>query len=132
MEQQTSYLGTEEMPLVPPTSDEKTMALLSHALTLGTSFVAPLILYFVKKDESSFIAAHAKESLNFIITLFIVFFAALFIELVIGLIFSPLAFILSFGIRIAFLLGIILIINATIKASQGKLYRYPVAIRLIK
>jgi uncharacterized Tic20 family protein len=132
MEQQTSYLGKEEIPVAPPTSDEKTMALLSHALTLGTGFIAPLILYFVKKDESSFIAAHAKESLNFHITLFILVFVAFFIETVSTLIFFPFAFILLFGIIIMSILSLILIIIAAIKASEGKLYRYPVAIRFIK
>src|SRR4051812_48219415 len=107
MEQQTSYLGKEEIPVALPTSDEKTMALLSHALTLGTGIIAPLILYFVKKDESSFIAAHAKESLNFHITLYIIVFITVFIESVGALIFSPFAFILSFGIIIMFILSLI-------------------------
>ena len=71
MEQQ-SYLGTENEPVLAPTSDEKTMAILSHALTLVCGFLAPLIIYLVKKDESEYVRAHAKESLNFQITVWII------------------------------------------------------------
>ena len=117
---ENSFLGTEETPLVPPTSDEKTMALLSHVLTIVASFLAPLIIYIVKKDESAFIAAHAKESLNFQITV-----ALIIIVLCITII----------GILLVWFVGIaslVLVIMGTIRASEGKLYKYPVNIRFIK
>ncbi len=117
---ENSFLGTDEIPVLPPTSDEKTMALLSHVLTLVVGFVAPLIIYIIKKDESSFVAAHARESLNFQITLFIVI-AGLFISVI--------------GILVVWIVGIlalILVIIATIRANEGKLYKYPLAIRFIK
>ena len=120
MEQINSYLGKEELPLVAPTSDEKTLALLAHILTLVAGFVAPLIIYLVKKDESEFITAHAKESLNFQITLFIVFIILL---------------VTIVGIFLMWIIGIaalVLIIVATMKASEGKLYKYPLTLRLIK
>lgn len=120
MDETSSYLGKEEVPLFAPTSDEKTMALLAHILTLVAGFVAPLVIYLVKKDESAFVTAHAKESLNFQITLFIVFII-LFIT-VVGILL----------LWIVGLLSLVLIIVATIKASEGKLYRYPLNIRLIK
>src|SRR4051812_47100679 len=115
-----SFLGTDEMPLTPPTSDEKTLALLSHVLTFIFPILAPLIIYLIKKDESAFIAYHAKESLNFQITLFIICFV-LFISII--------------GILLLWVVGIlalVLVIVATIRASEGKLYRYPFTIRLIK
>ena len=115
-----SYLGTDTDPAIIPSSDEKTMALLSHILTLIFPILAPLIIYLIKKDESAFITYHAKESLNFQITLFIVV-----IVLVVTLI----------GILLVWIVGIIdlvLVIMATIKASEGKLYKYPFNIRLIK
>jgi len=117
---QQDLLGTDESPVVPPTSDEKTLALLSHILTFFFPILAPLIIYLVKKDESSFIAYHAKESLNFQITMFIICFALI---------------ITVIGILLLWLVGIVylvLIIVATIRASEGKLYKYPFALRLIK
>jgi uncharacterized Tic20 family protein len=117
-----SFLGTDERPLYTPTSEERTMAILSHVLCLVfvVGLIAPLIIYLIKKDDSPYIAAHAKESLNFQITVMIVAFI-LFITII--------------GIFLLWLLGIIstiLVIIGTIRASENKLYRYPFAIRLIK
>jgi uncharacterized Tic20 family protein len=118
-----SFLGEEEQPMYSPTSDERTLAILSHILTLVVGFIAPLVIYLVKKDESKFVNYHSKESLNFQITIFI------------GYIIGFLTLILIIGILILMFIGIahlVLVIVATIKASENKLYRYPVNIRLIK
>ena len=118
--EEKSYLGSDSEPVIVPTSDEKTMAILSHVLTFVAGFIAPLIIYLIKKDESAFVASHAKESLNFQITIWIV---------IIGL------FITLIGILLIWLVGIIalvFVIIATIKASEGKLYKYPFTLRLIK
>ncbi|MCC7526708.1 MAG: DUF4870 domain-containing protein [Chitinophagaceae bacterium] len=120
MENQNSFLGTDDLPDVQPTSDEKTLAILSHILTLVAWLIAPLVIYLIKKDESPFVAAHAKESLNFQITV-----ALVCIVLAITLI----------GILLIWLVGVfalILVIVATIKANDGRLYRYPFTLRLIK
>ncbi|HNP20662.1 MAG TPA: DUF4870 domain-containing protein [Panacibacter sp.] len=116
----SSFTGNESTPDYVPTSDEKTLALLSHILTFIAPFIAPLIIYLVKKDESKFIAAHAKESLNFQITVIII---------------CIVLFITVIGILLLWAIGLIasvLVIVATIKASEGKLYRYPFSLRLIK
>src|SRR3954447_13119498 len=120
MANQSSLLGRDELPPVAPTSDEKTLALISHIVTVVSQFIAPLIIYLVKKDESSFVAAHAKESLNFQLTVLIAI-----IVLVLTIV----------GILLLWLIGIyvfVLVIIATIRASEGKLYRYPFTIRFIK
>jgi uncharacterized Tic20 family protein len=118
--QNSTLLGTETDPGYVPTSDEKTMALLCHVLCIVVWLFAPLIIYLMKKDESPFIRAHAKESLNFQITLCIV--ALILAISIVGL----------FLLWLLGLIGTILIIVATIRASEGKLYRYPFNIRLIK
>jgi uncharacterized Tic20 family protein len=118
--QESSFLGKEEQPISPPTSEERTMALLSHVLAFVVWFIAPLVIYLVKKDESNFVAEHAKEALNFQITMMII---------------GILLLISIVGILLLWVLGIVctvLIIVATIKASEGKMYRYPFTIRLIK
>ena len=118
-----NLMGEEFTPTTTPTADEKTMAILSHILTIVSSFIAPLIIYLIKKDESPYVAEHAKESLNFQITLFILYIVSLVLVLVVvGLIFLWL-------LPIA---GLILVIIATIKASENKMYRYPINFRLIK
>jgi len=113
----------EEYPLITPSSDEKTMAILAHALTLVAPILAPLIIYLVKKDESQFVRQNALESLNFQITLIIcVIISAILTLIVIG----------AFLLMIIGIGGFILVIIASIKASEGKIYRYPVNFRLIK
>ncbi len=89
-------------------------------LTFAFPVLAPLIIYLVKKDESSFVAYHAKESLNFQITMFIICFA---------LVITVIGILLLWAVGIIY---VILIIVATIRAGEGKLYKYPFAIRLIK
>jgi uncharacterized protein len=42
-------LGQDSLPSLTPTSDEKTMAVLSHILVLVVGFIAPLVIYLVKK-----------------------------------------------------------------------------------
>ena len=115
----------EEYPLFTPTSDEKTLGMLSHILTFVGGFVAPLIIWLVKKDDhnASFVTESAKESLNFQLTLFIL-----------SIICIPLIFIII-GIFLLWALGIadlVLVILATIRTNEGKLYRYPFNFRLIK
>lgn len=115
-----SILGQDVPPSVPPTQDEKTLGLLAHVITFISAFLGPLIIFLVKKDESEFVSHHAKESLNFQITMALI---------------CILLFITVIGILLIWIVGIIdlvLVIVATIKASEGKLYKYPFAIRLIK
>ncbi len=119
---ENSFLGTETQPDYVPTSDEKTLALLSHILTFIAPLLAPLVIWLIKKDESQFVAYHAKESLNFQISLILYFLVAcVLIFIFIGLIL----------IWIIGMVASILIIVATIRASEGKLYKYPFSIRLI-
>ena len=120
--QSRSLLGTEEQPLNVPDSDEKTLSVLTHVLTLIASFLAPLIIYLVKKD-SAFVTDHSKESLNFQITMIVL------------LIISSILTVILIGFLLLWLLGLldlVLVIVAGIRASEGKLYRYPFNLRLIK
>ena len=118
--QENSFLGKDSTPEIVPTSDEKTLALLAHILTFVAPILAPLIIYLVKKDDSQFVAYHAKESLNFQITLFVI---------VIILVITIIGILLLWVVG---LLSLVLVIVATIRASEGKLYRYPISIRLVK
>ena len=118
-----NMIGTDYTPVITPTSDEKTLAILAHILTIISSFIAPLIIYLIKKDDSLFVAEHAKESLNFQITMFILYIISVVLMLLL------IGFLLIWLLSIA---NIILVIIATIKASENKMYRYPINFRLIK
>ena len=122
MDQTNTILGTEEQPLVTPTSDEKTMAILSHILCIVAGFLAPLIIYLVKK-ESPYVVAHAKESLNFQLTLIIAYIISFI------LVFLLIGILLIWLIALA---NLVFVIVATIKASENKLYKYPFSIKFVK
>ncbi len=123
MNQQNTIFGTEEATVIPPTSDEKTLGMLAHILTIVASFIAPMVIYILKKDESSFVTAHAKESLNFQLTVIIAYFISFILMFI--LIGFPLIILVSLG-------SLILVIIATVRVSEGKLYKYPFCIRFIK
>ena len=56
---------TSDLSTTGPTNDEKMLAMLAHLITFLSSFVGPLVIYLVKKDESAFVGDQAKEVLNF-------------------------------------------------------------------
>ncbi len=105
-----------------PRDNERLLAILSHILCLvvGVGFIPPLIIYLLKKDESEYVAAHARESLNFQLTLLIA--CVLFFISIIGI----------FLIWVLGLLNLVLVIVATIRAADNELYRYPFSLRLVR
>ena len=117
---ENSFLGMDQAPASVPSDDERVLAILCHVLAFFFWIFPPLIIYLVKKDESPFIAEHARESLNFQITLGIIYFLCVISLIGIFLLFIP-------GI-----INLVLVIVASIKASDRKLYRYPLTLRLIK
>lgn len=109
-------------------------ALLGGIATAGWAgsvgcFIGPLVIWLVKKDTMPFVDDQAKESLNFNITVAIIFLALWILTIVtfgIGLIISVPGF---FVVGIAWL---VLTILASVKANEGVAYRYPFALRLIR
>lgn len=90
---------------------------------VGLGFLGPLIILLTQGTKSPRVRANAVESLNFEITFIIAMIASvLLIFLVVGIVTSIL-------IPLAWL---ILRIIASVQASSGQDYRYPVNIRLVK
>lgn len=106
-----------------PSNDERTIAVLIHVLSLFSSFLAPLIIWLVKRDQSPFIDHHGKEALNFQITMFIAWSTALVLVFVlIGLLLLPILFVIQ----------IVVPIVAAVGANKGMWYRYPLTLRLLR
>ncbi len=116
-----------EPPTLPadpiPTQDEKNLALIMHVLSLvGFSLIGPLIVWLIKKDESAFIDKQGRELLNFQLSLLIYFLVSLVLCLVmIGFLLVGL---LAVG-------SLILTIIGLIRATEGKIYRFPLTIRML-
>lgn len=112
----------ETTTTAPGATEDRTFAILAHIGGLFTSWVAPLVIYLLKKSEpgESFTVENAREALNFQITLFIVFMVLVFSFIGIFLIFIPMIF------------NLVVTIMAAVKASNGVSFRYPLTLRLIK
>lgn len=120
--------GTQWTDHIAPTApsmpgDDKTWAILSHVLTFVGGFIAPLVIYLIKKDESPYVRHHAAEALNFQLSIMI--YAIVSIILVLVLI--GILLILAVGIG-----ALVFTIIAAIAASNGEEYRYPLTIRFVK
>lgn len=103
-------------------SNERGMAAVAHVLGLFTGFLGPLIMYLIIPQEQSFARVHAKEALNFQITILIAFIVSFVLTFVlIGIL----------GFIIFGLLDLIWSIVAAIAANDGREYRYPMSIRFI-
>lgn len=99
---------------------EKLWAVALHLLAIPFEFLAPLIGYFILKDKGPFVSHHAKESLNFGIT---VVLAAIVLAIsIIGLLF----------IWVLPIVWIVFRLIAAFKAGQGEFYKIPIAIKFIK
>jgi uncharacterized Tic20 family protein len=111
-----------ETPLAPKGSD-KIWSMLSHlSALLGVGFVLPLVVYLAMRKESEYVATNAREALNFHISVLI--YAVCCIPLVFIMVGVPLLLVLGLG-------SLVLAIIATIKASDGQCYRYPLTLRLV-
>ena len=111
-------------------SNVRTWNVLCHASALAGFFVpwaghilGPLIVWLAKRGDSAEIDEHGKESLNFQISMLIY-------NLIAGVLCLVLIGFVILGIL--HILNLVLVIVASIQASEGKLYRYPITIRLIK
>lgn len=98
--------------------------------------LGPLIVWLLKRNESAFAAEEAKESLNFTLSVWI--YGAGFLAVALLSFFGDIGVgvataIFLFVVWLLILLGsLIFSIIGGVQASQGKAYRYPLNIRLVK
>lgn len=112
-----------------PTQDERTWGMVAHLAALAFfvmpfgNILGPLVVWLAKRDHSAFVAQHAKEALNFNITVLI------------GALVCGVLLVLSIGIllgAVLFVFWLVMTIIAALKANEGLAYRYPFTVRLVK
>lgn len=86
------------------------------------SFLFPMTVYLVMRDESPYVTHHAREALNFHLSLL------LYIICCIPLCFIGVGFLLLGAVAVT---GIVCSIVAAVKASKGLFYHYPITIRFV-
>lgn len=108
--------------------EENKWAMWAHIITFSNalvplgSFIGPIVIWQLKKNESEFVVDQAKEALNFQISL-IIYLLISFL-----LIFIFIGVFLMIGLVI---FSLIIVIVAAVRANSGEYYRYPMCIRLI-
>jgi uncharacterized Tic20 family protein len=110
-------------------ASERQYATLIHALgflnyPLGPlGVIVPLAMWLAKRDESPFIDDHGREAMNFNITIWIyAIFAGLLVFAGIGCVLVPAVMVFDVTVRIM----------ATVRASGGGYFRYPMTIRFLR
>jgi uncharacterized Tic20 family protein len=106
-------------------NDEKTWVLLAHFGGIVLGFIAPLIVFLVKGNESATVRAHSLQALNFQITWAI----ATVVAVILSVVTCGVLFFLPF---ITWIVIIVFSIIGGVKANEGVLYKYPMSIELIK
>ena len=97
-------------------------ALLGFFIPGAAHILAPLVVWLVKRGESAEVNEHGKESLNFQLSMLIYSIIAGILTLVlIGFVLLP----------ILHVLNVVFVILASLRASEGTLYRYPLTIRFL-
>lgn len=113
----------------PLTAQSKTWAMASHMsayvvfLGIPLPLVGPLVMWLLKRDDDPFVEHHAREALNFNISIMLyTFVAGVLVLAVVGIVLLPIVLVAWF----------VLTIVAGIRASNGEPYRYPMTIRFVQ
>lgn len=113
------------------TTDEKQWAMYCHmsgligVLFCGVTSIGPVVLWQLKRQLSPFVDENGKEAVNFQLNIFAYYLATAFLATVIWSGFL----VLTVG---AVLYGGVMAVLAGMKANEGKEYRYPAIVRVIK
>jgi uncharacterized Tic20 family protein len=111
-----------------PTAEERQWGMIAHlsalvASVVGFPLLGPLIVWLTKGKESAWVEQHAKEALNFQITVTAALWISAFLMIcIVGIFMLP----------VIGLAALVLTVMAGIKANNGEMYRYPATIRLVK
>lgn len=112
---------------LPANRDDNLWAMLAHLSLFFAPLLGPVLVLVLRKDQSAFVADHAREALNL--------HATLAIEAMVAVVFSVVT--LGIGTIVAAPLAAVvgtvytlLSLLATIRANEGQGYRYPAILRL--
>ncbi len=118
-------METPTLPPSPPAAsqDDKMLGIVMHVLCLiGFPILGPLIIWLIKKNESAYLDAQGRELLNFQITYLIYAFVSFL--LIIFLIGIPLLIVVGVAVIVLTIIGIV-------RAAEGRVYRFPLTIRML-
>jgi len=106
-----------------PKSDAKGWAVAAHLLPLvGIYIFGALIIWLIQRDDDEFVEEHAREALNFQISMSLYFI----VSMVLILVLIGIVMVIALAI-----FSLVMSIIAGVKAANGERYRYPLTIRMV-
>ncbi len=118
-----------EAPPITAAPGSSPLAVFSHVGGLFTTALAPLVLYFVARSSAkhAFAVPHAREALNFQITILLAFIVLFVLTKI------PVISVFAWALLPALIIGdILFVVFAAFNAVNGQPHRYPIALRLVK
>jgi len=110
------------------TQEERSWGVLLHLSGLAGfvfpfgNLIAPLVLWLIRKDRSTFLDDQGREALNFQISFSVyLILSAILIFVLIGFVLLP----------VVVITGLVLMIIAAVRANEGTWYRYPLIFRVL-
>jgi uncharacterized Tic20 family protein len=125
------YPDGGEAGQIPSTQEERSTGMLLHlSQFLGLAgpvlaIIGPLVIWMLKRDTSKYLDWHGREAVNFQITALLAWCAAVVVSFLtcgIGAFLFPVLY-------AAIVVGVIV---AAVRANEGKCWRYPLTLRLVK
>ena len=149
-----STSASHSLQTLSTTASERQWAAMAHlsalVLALLTSWIAGAagvlgagLVYLVKRDDSPFASEHAREAINFNLSMFIyaclalavavVLIGATVLTLGLGIILTaPAGILLALAVAGIAIVWLVCSVIATVKAWNGEPYRYPFTLRLFR
>jgi uncharacterized protein len=124
-------------PATMSPSDERMWGMFGHLSAIAASlvtlpFLGPLIVFLVFKDRSGFVRGHSAEALNMTISLVLY-------EIALGIVCTIVSVVtLGLGAGVFALMAVpgiaalVFAVLAAVAANQGRVYRYPLILRLVR
>ena len=123
---------------ITATPDQQTWRVIAHASALIQfigipSFVGPLVVWLLRREDPV-VGPHARDALNFQLSLIIYFIVGVVVAVVaaitvVGLVLTAIIVLFLLALVVAEILFAIL---ASVAASKGERFRYPLSIQLVR
>ncbi|HZO23022.1 MAG TPA: DUF4870 domain-containing protein [Steroidobacteraceae bacterium] len=117
-------------PLAVPSQEERGWGMLAHLsafagliMPVAGNVLGPLLIWYLRREQSAFVSEQAKEALNFNICVLIGFAVCGVLTLLL------VGFLLGMGLLVFWIAATII---AGLKAGEGVHYRYPFSVRFVK
>ncbi len=117
-------------------SDSTNWGMGAHLAALSTligvpfgNIVGPLVVWLIKRKEDAYVERHAREALNFNISVTI--YGIVLVAAGVVLLFVVVGLLLFVAAGVLFVVWLVLTVMAAVKAARGEPYTYPLTLRFI-